>query len=92
MIPRWTGPFRVTDTKTDFVYKMKSVILKQRMTVYANRLKFYHDPTQGIRAEIKDRVSHDGREARVVEQFLKTAKMDNSCKALTKCLGYEEPT
>jgi len=56
-----------------------------------NRLRFYHDLGLRITAEIKDQISHDGKEAQVVKKFPKVAKMDKSWKVLTKWLEYEAP-
>ena len=61
------------------------------MTVHVNRLTLYHDLTLGVTAEINDLISHVGREAQVVEKFLKLAEMDKSWMGLTKWLGYKKP-
>jgi len=36
-IPSWTGPFRVRDTKRDFVFEVEKLVTKERMTVHVNR-------------------------------------------------------
>jgi hypothetical protein len=89
---RLTGPLRMRDATSEFVNEILSIVWKSNVTVHVNISRFYNDSTLRITSEIKEHIFHEGREAQVVQEILKVAKMDRSWKVLTKWSGYEEPT
>ena len=40
---RWQGPFRITDTISDYIYEVEHLLSRKRQQVHWSRLKFYCD-------------------------------------------------
>ena len=56
----WRGPFRVIDTTSDHVFTIEDLHTKKSYIVHSSRLKFYHDASLNMTAEIMDHVSRQG--------------------------------
>lgn len=56
----WRGPFRVIDAASEHIFTIEDMHTKQSYTVHSSRLKFYHDASLNMTAEILDHVSRQG--------------------------------
>lgn len=56
----WRGPFRVIDTKSDHVFVIEHLTKKTKQEAHSSRLKFYHDNSLNITAELEEHVAGQG--------------------------------
>jgi hypothetical protein len=86
------GPFRAVQTLNNFVYKVKHLISKVQDDSHISWLRWHHDPSLNVTADLKDQISHDGQELQMVENFMSIRQKGNMWQVQTKWLGCEEPT
>jgi Chromo (CHRromatin Organisation MOdifier) domain len=55
---RWIGPQRVVSTLSDQVFEVEDLLNGSVRTVHATRLRFYHDSSLDITADILAHVAH----------------------------------
>lgn len=58
LMSTWTGPWRVIDTSKPHIYQVLNSIDGSVTTSHAARLKFYHDTSLGVTAEVKEAFQH----------------------------------
>lgn len=56
----WRGPFQIVDTMSDHVFRIEHLTSKKQFTVHASRLKFYHDRSLNVTAELEEHVNTQG--------------------------------
>jgi hypothetical protein len=56
----WRGPFQVVDTISDQVFRIEHLTSKKQSIVHASRLKFYHDRSLNVTAELEEHVETQG--------------------------------
>jgi hypothetical protein len=65
---KWRGPFRITDTKEDYVFEVENIIDQSRRWVHGDRIRLYSDDKLEVTEEIKKQFAHDN-ESYQVEDF-----------------------
>ena len=50
---KWHGPFRIVAISSAWVYVVEDIANHQQHEVHSSRLKFYHDASLGVTAELK---------------------------------------
>ena len=65
---KWRGPYRITDTKDDYVFEVENIIDHSTRWVHGDRVQLYADDKLNITEEIKQQFAHDD-ESYQVEQF-----------------------
>jgi hypothetical protein len=66
---KWRGPFRITETKDNYVFEVENIIDQTRRWVHGDRIRLYSDDKLEITEEIKKQFAHDN-ESYQVEKFL----------------------
>jgi hypothetical protein len=65
---KWRGPFRITDTRDNYVFEVENIIDRNRRWVHGDRIRLYSDDKLDLTDEIKKQFAHDN-ESYQVEQF-----------------------
>jgi RNase H-like domain found in reverse transcriptase/Reverse transcriptase (RNA-dependent DNA polymerase)/Integrase core domain/Integrase zinc binding domain len=55
---RWRGPYRVVATLSQFVFEVEDLLTKIVTPVHSTRLRFYHDPSLSVTADILAHLAH----------------------------------
>jgi hypothetical protein len=58
---RWRGPQRIVGTLSDLVYEVQDLINDGITSVHTSRLRFYHDPSLDISADLLAQISHNNQ-------------------------------
>jgi transposase InsO family protein len=56
---RWTGPFRIVDCLSDYVYLVEDLITGERKESHVQRLRFYADSSLNVTEELYAQIAHD---------------------------------
>lgn len=87
----WRGPYRVVDTKSDFVYVLEHLVTKKQHAVHASRMKFYHDKDLNITEEV---LSHTVKQGMLMDvDKLQSIKWNPDSKRFeiqVSWLGFED--
>jgi hypothetical protein len=88
---RCQGPHRIVATRSDYVYEVEDLITKVVTSIHSTRLRFYHDSSLDVTADILAHLAHQntGYEVRAFRDL----KYDAESKAyyiLVSWLGFEE--
>jgi hypothetical protein len=65
---KWRGPFRITDTRDNYVFEVENIIDRNRRWVHGDRIRLYSDDKLDLTDEIKKQFAHDN-ESYQVEQI-----------------------
>ena len=60
MTMTWRGPFRIVNTISDQLYSIQHLTQETTSTVHGSRLKYYHDASLNVTAELKDHIDSQG--------------------------------
>jgi Integrase core domain/Chromo (CHRromatin Organisation MOdifier) domain len=58
---RWRGPQRIVGTLSDHVYEVQDLVNDGITSVHISRLRFYHDPSLDISADLLAQISHNNQ-------------------------------
>jgi hypothetical protein len=56
---RWRGPMRIVSTLSEHVYEVQSLETESVQAVHATRLRFYHDPSLNVTADLLAQIAHN---------------------------------
>jgi transposase InsO family protein len=56
----WRGPFRIADTRSDYVYVIEHLLTGDKRIVHCTRLKYYEDKSLHVSEELKSHISQQG--------------------------------
>jgi hypothetical protein len=59
LMPRWTGPYRMTRTITDWVYEVQHLVTAKKSEVHTSRLQFYSDNKLNVHIQLTQQIQHD---------------------------------
>ena len=87
----WKGPFRVVDTRSEWVFTIEHLLTHKKHDAHSTRLKFYHDQSLDVTDELKQHVSEQGMEYEI-SQFkgIRFNNMMNRYEILVSWMGFEE--
>lgn len=88
---RWRGPKRIVGILSDYVFDVEDLRNGKVGPVHAQRLRFYHDASLNVTAELIEHVAHNEQGYEV--QALKKIRFDLELKQfmlLVSWLGFEE--
>ncbi|CAN0277268.1 unnamed protein product, partial [Scytosiphon promiscuus] len=54
LLSTWSGPWRITNASTPHVYHVQNIVDGKITTAHVARMKFYHDSSLGLTADIKE--------------------------------------
>jgi hypothetical protein len=55
---RWQGPHRLAETRSDYVYEVEDLKTKVVTFIHSTRLRFYHDSSLDVTADILAHLAH----------------------------------
>ena len=55
---RWRGPYRIVLARSDHVFDVEDLLTKHVVSVHSSRLRFYHDPSLDVTADIQAHLAH----------------------------------
>ena len=88
---RWRGPYRIVLARSDHVFDVEDLLTKHVASVHSSRLRFYHDPSLDVTADIQAHLAHQNLGYEV--QDLLALRYDSDSKefsALVSWLGFDE--
>jgi hypothetical protein len=88
---RWHGPHRIVSTRSEYVYDVEDLMTQLVLPVHATRLRFYHDSSLLVTADIREHLAHQNK-GYEVQKFL-SLRYDAEAKAhfvLVSWLGFED--
>jgi hypothetical protein len=56
---RWTGPSRIVEPVSPYLYRIQDLITRVISTVHVSRLRFYHDASLNITEALRRQIAHD---------------------------------
>jgi hypothetical protein len=65
---KWRGPYRVTETKDNYVFEVENILDHGRRWVHGDRIRLYSDNNLNVTEEMKKQFAHDN-ESYEVENF-----------------------
>eukprot|EP00736_Rhodelphis_marinus_P010817 Rmarinus@m.15248 len=87
---RWSGPFRVVEELSDWVFRVRDIVDESTTRVlHASRLKFYADKDLGVTQSLKDIAAYHGSEYEVEELTAWKTEGDRVFLRV-KWFGYDE--
>jgi hypothetical protein len=87
---RWRGPRRITRVMSDHVYEVEDIESGYLVQVHSTRLRFYHDASLDVTAELLEQIAHNDLGYDV--QSIKDLRFDSETKqyqVLVSWLGFE---
>jgi hypothetical protein len=88
---RWRGPYRIVLARSDHVFDVEDLLTKTVYSVHSSRLRFYHEPSLEVTADIQAHLSHQIQGYEVKD--LLDLRYDYDCKELSvlvSWLGFDE--
>jgi hypothetical protein len=88
---RWRGPYRIVAARSDHVFDVEDLLTKAVAPVHSTRLRFYHDPSLEVTADIHAHLAHQNQGYEVNK--LLDLRYDPESKefyAQVSWLGFEE--
>jgi hypothetical protein len=58
---RWCSPMRIVSTLSEHVYEVRSLDTESVQAIHATRLRFYHDPSLNITADLIAQIAHNNQ-------------------------------
>jgi Integrase core domain/Integrase zinc binding domain len=58
---RWRGPHRIVATLSPFVYEVEDLLYKTVTPIHSTRIRFYHDPSLEVSADLLAHVAHQSQ-------------------------------
>jgi hypothetical protein len=86
---RWRGPKRIVATLSDHVYEVQDLGSGIITPVHCTRLRYYHDPSLDITADLRDQIAHNNQGYDV--QALKDLRYDSSIRSLSRGWALNRP-
>jgi Integrase core domain/Chromo (CHRromatin Organisation MOdifier) domain len=88
---RWRGPYRVLQALSDWVFNVEDLITGKCVDVHSSRLRFYHDASLTLDAELIEHIAHNEK-GYPVECLLelKYSREDKRFMALVSWLGFPQ--
>ena len=88
---RWRGPYRVVSTLSEHLYDVEDLLTKAVSSIHSSRLRFYHDASLEVSADLHEHLSHQnqGYEVRALQQLAFNAE-DKIFLVLVSWKGFEE--
>jgi hypothetical protein len=88
---RWRGPYRIVATRSDYVFDVEDLATKVVTSVHSTRLRFFHDASLDITADLHAHLAHQNQCYEV--KALRQLRYDSEAKAfsvLVSWSGFEE--
>jgi hypothetical protein len=88
---RWRGPYRILATRSDHVFDVEDLLTKAVAPVHSTRLRFYHDPSLEVTADIHAHLTHQNQGYEVNKLLgLRYDAESKELYAQISWLGFEE--
>lgn len=92
-IMRWTGPYRVFNVLSDFVFELEDIRTANKYKVHGSRIKFFRNSDLNVSEELKEFINFQEGDYSVVDQMLDIRKSGKNIEVQVRWLGFEdEPT
>jgi len=63
LMPRWTGPYRITRRVNEWVYEVQHLVTEILSEIHCSRLEFYFDDKLNMEIHLLEQIQHDERAA-----------------------------
>ena len=65
---KWTGPYRVAETVSNYVDQVEDLVRGAKETAHISKLRFYSHASLGITEEVKDHIGLDENQEQLVSK------------------------
>jgi transposase InsO family protein len=89
LAPTWTGPYRITEVISDWVYKVQHLLTNEIFEAHARRLRFYADSSLNVTEDIRDYVQ-DSTMTFEIKEICDFRKGEEGDELFIHWLGFEK--
>ena len=86
---KWTGPWRVIRTLSEWVYVVECLVTGEEKSVHVCRLRLYADDLLNITSDLKNQIMHDSWRFQV-EEIIGIREVDSQIELKIKWLGFPD--
>ena len=86
----WTGPFRVTECRSEYLFEVEDLVTKERTVAHGRRLKHFRNADYEVTEDLLQHLDYQRGELLVIESFDDIREKNGQIECLVKWKGFEE--